>query len=272
MYSDLQSIAPEQYMKQITKRITELHAVSVSYMIYFFAINYIRTGQVQINQAYAQKQTLILLVCAGFRLNNAWANGTVLRPFLQPESPLSLQEFGLLLHVQSPGFVLMTPTLGVERSSPSAIHHPQYILNTTIILYLQSPEDRGILIQVLESVYRFSLGSIAGATGATAVYPIDLVKTRMQNQRTGAMFGELLYRLNNNNNCLFLQTWYIISTMVYWRTERGSIRWRCACDNTHMPIAVFEATIVEVCLVASTAPDSIQVSSWWSADVLRIEL
>ena len=29
MYSDLQSIAPEQYMKQITKRITELHAVSV---------------------------------------------------------------------------------------------------------------------------------------------------------------------------------------------------------------------------------------------------
>ena len=30
MYSDLQSISPEQYMKQITKRLTELHAVSVS--------------------------------------------------------------------------------------------------------------------------------------------------------------------------------------------------------------------------------------------------
>jgi hypothetical protein len=29
MYSDLQSIAPEQYMKQITKRLTELKAVSV---------------------------------------------------------------------------------------------------------------------------------------------------------------------------------------------------------------------------------------------------
>ena len=38
------------------------------------------------------------------------------------------------------------------------------------------------MIQVLESAYRFLLGSIAGATGATAVYPIDLVKTRMQNQ------------------------------------------------------------------------------------------
>ena len=30
MYSDLQSIAPEQYMKQITKRITDIQAVSVS--------------------------------------------------------------------------------------------------------------------------------------------------------------------------------------------------------------------------------------------------
>ena len=34
----------------------------------------------------------------------------------------------------------------------------------------------------MESAYRFLLGAIAGATGATAVYPIDLVKTRMQNQ------------------------------------------------------------------------------------------
>ena len=42
-----------------------------------------------------------------------------------------------------------------------------------------------MIVQVLESAYRFTLGSIAGATGATAVYPIDLVKTRMQNQRTG---------------------------------------------------------------------------------------
>merc|ERR1712038_1692004 len=90
MYSDLQTIAPEQYMKQITKRITELHAVS-------------------------------------------------------------------------------------------------------------SPEERGFLIQILESAYRFGLGSIAGAAGATAVYPIDLVKTRMQNQRTGSYVGELLYR--NSFDC-----------------------------------------------------------------------
>lgn len=32
------------------------------------------------------------------------------------------------------------------------------------------------------------------AVGASAVYPIDLVKTRMQNQRTGSFIGEVAYR------------------------------------------------------------------------------
>ncbi|XP_030751551.1 calcium-binding mitochondrial carrier protein Aralar1 isoform X1 [Sitophilus oryzae] len=64
---------------------------------------------------------------------------------------------------------------------------------------VSSPEERGIVIQILESTYRFTLGSIAGAVGATAVYPIDLVKTRMQNQRTGSFIGELMYR--NSFDC-----------------------------------------------------------------------
>ena len=37
------------------------------------------------------------------------------------------------------------------------------------------------------------------AVGATAVYPIDLVKTRMQNQRAGAYVGELMYK--NSFDC-----------------------------------------------------------------------
>lgn len=64
---------------------------------------------------------------------------------------------------------------------------------------VSSPEERGSLMAVLESLYRFALGSVAGAAGATAVYPIDLVKTRMQNQRTGSYIGELLYR--NSFDC-----------------------------------------------------------------------
>ena len=50
----------------------------------------------------------------------------------------------------------------------------------------------------LESLHHFALGSIAGAFGAFMVYPIDLVKTRMQNQRAGRV-GELLY--NNSIDC-----------------------------------------------------------------------
>lgn len=37
---------------------------------------------------------------------------------------------------------------------------------------------------IFDSIYNFTLGSIAGAIGATIVYPIDLIKTRMQAQRT----------------------------------------------------------------------------------------
>ncbi|XP_061548995.1 electrogenic aspartate/glutamate antiporter SLC25A12, mitochondrial-like isoform X1 [Phycodurus eques] len=60
--------------------------------------------------------------------------------------------------------------------------------------------SRPVWLQVAESAYRFTLGSIAGATGATAVYPIDLVKTRMQNQRsTGSLVGELMYK--NSFDC-----------------------------------------------------------------------
>lgn len=50
----------------------------------------------------------------------------------------------------------------------------------------------------LEGGYNFLLGSLAGAFGAFMVYPIDLVKTRMQNQR-GADPGQRLY--NNSIDC-----------------------------------------------------------------------
>jgi solute carrier family 25 (mitochondrial aspartate/glutamate transporter), member 12/13 len=60
-------------------------------------------------------------------------------------------------------------------------------------------QNRNVGTQMLESGYRFFLGSIAGAIGAFAVYPIDLVKTRMQNQRSKAFVGEVMYR--NSFDC-----------------------------------------------------------------------
>lgn len=50
----------------------------------------------------------------------------------------------------------------------------------------------------LESVHHFALGSLAGAFGAFMVYPIDLVKTRMQNQRSSRV-GQMLYK--NSLDC-----------------------------------------------------------------------
>ncbi|KAK2461421.1 hypothetical protein APHAL10511_005884 [Amanita phalloides] len=55
-----------------------------------------------------------------------------------------------------------------------------------------------LLQGLLHSGYSFVQGGIAGAFGATIVYPIDLVKTRMQNQRS-TLVGQLLYK--NSIDC-----------------------------------------------------------------------
>ncbi|AAW42258.1 mitochondrial inner membrane protein, putative [Cryptococcus deneoformans JEC21] len=51
----------------------------------------------------------------------------------------------------------------------------------------------GFLAEAAQSTYNFVQGGIAGGLGAYAVYPIDLVKTRLQNQRS-TVVGEVLYR------------------------------------------------------------------------------
>ncbi|CDO92623.1 unnamed protein product [Kluyveromyces dobzhanskii CBS 2104] len=42
---------------------------------------------------------------------------------------------------------------------------------------------------IFDSIHNFTLGSVAGCIGATIVYPIDLVKTRMQAQRNCVQFN-----------------------------------------------------------------------------------
>lgn len=58
--------------------------------------------------------------------------------------------------------------------------------------------SHGFLDSMLHSIYSFALGGIAGSFGATVVYPIDLVKTRMQNQRS-SIVGQMLYK--NSFDC-----------------------------------------------------------------------
>ncbi|RKF71200.1 Calcium-binding mitochondrial carrier protein Aralar2 [Golovinomyces cichoracearum] len=59
-------------------------------------------------------------------------------------------------------------------------------------------KSKNIMYSIFESVHHFALGSIAGAFGAFMVYPIDLVKTRMQNQRSSTV-GQMLYK--NSIDC-----------------------------------------------------------------------
>ena len=77
-----------------------------------------------------------VVVCAGFRLNNAWANGKVLRPFLQPESPLSSQEFDLRLQVQAPGFELISPPAGSRTLLPLGYTQSYHYINETNMVKL----------------------------------------------------------------------------------------------------------------------------------------
>ncbi|KAN0014473.1 hypothetical protein ACTFIU_000791 [Dictyostelium citrinum] len=67
-------------------------------------------------------------------------------------------------------------------TSPSPITNAAAAAAATAIAG-NKKEGKTFVQQVLESIENFALGSIAGGIGAAAVYPIDLVKTRMQNQR-----------------------------------------------------------------------------------------
>ncbi|XP_063069483.1 electrogenic aspartate/glutamate antiporter SLC25A12, mitochondrial-like isoform X2 [Engraulis encrasicolus] len=88
----------------------------------------------------------------------------------------------------------------IERIAPLEEGAMPYHLAEVQRQHSHHGEHRPFWLQAAESAYRFTLGSIAGATGATAVYPIDLVKTRMQNQRsTGSFVGELMYK--NSFDC-----------------------------------------------------------------------
>lgn len=58
--------------------------------------------------------------------------------------------------------------------------------------------SKSFMHDLLVSAHHFALGSVAGAFGAFVVYPIDLVKTRMQNQRS-AKVGQVLYK--NSIDC-----------------------------------------------------------------------
>ncbi|XP_031635334.1 calcium-binding mitochondrial carrier protein Aralar1-like isoform X1 [Contarinia nasturtii] len=170
--------------------VTEGRKVSFAY---FMAFNSLLNNMELIKRVY-------LNATGGSRLEPITKDELLLSAQLMSQiTPLEidiLYQLAGVLHQPGPDLRLLYSDL--NNIAPE--HYTKSITaRLTDIQAVSSPDDRGIFIQVLESAYRFTLGSFAGAVGATAVYPIDLVKTRMQNQRTGSLVGEVAYR--NSIDC-----------------------------------------------------------------------
>lgn len=107
--------------------------------------------------------------------------------------PISTLELDLM-------FYLINKTEeAIPRKELISVLNPNYVNNyNTLYSIFEHPaaqpvqEDNFSLWPIFDSMYSFFLGSIAGCIGATVVYPIDLVKTRMQAQKHKAMYNNSL--------------------------------------------------------------------------------
>ncbi|KAI3406045.2 AGC1 [Candida oxycetoniae] len=111
--------------------------------------------------------------------------------------PVSILELDLLFYLINQSSVdniprrqlvsFLNPSFNNNLNSlPSIFDHPQSTHS------LKESSDNFSLWPIYDSLYSFFLGSIAGCIGATAVYPIDLVKTRMQAQKHKAHYNNSL--------------------------------------------------------------------------------
>jgi solute carrier family 25 aspartate/glutamate transporter 12/13 len=87
------------------------------------------------------------------------------------------------------GAVTFAPPPGYTVEKYSS-HHNAHIDDAKVV-------PKTVMERVFQFLQGFSLGAIAGGIGAFAVYPLDLVKTRMQNQRSGKIMpGAVQYKGN----------------------------------------------------------------------------
>ncbi|KAG7194453.1 mitochondrial aspartate-glutamate transporter agc1 [Scheffersomyces spartinae] len=107
--------------------------------------------------------------------------------------PITTMEIDLLF------FLIDKDHKEISRRELISVLNPNYYNNVaTLYSVFQHPaskpvqDDNFSLLPIFDSLYSFFLGSIAGCIGATVVYPIDMVKTRMQAQRKNALYKNSL--------------------------------------------------------------------------------
>lgn len=66
------------------------------------------------------------------------------------------------------------------------------ILTDDLVIPNENTYHSDGLSSIFKSIHSFVLGSVAGMIGATIVYPIDMVKTRMQNQKGNSLYTSYL--------------------------------------------------------------------------------
>lgn len=109
--------------------------------------------------------------------------------------PISIKELDLLFHL------INKNEQTISRKDLINYLNPNYNINkNTLYSIFDHPSSQPVqndnfsLWPIFDSLYSFFLGSIAGCIGATVVYPIDLVKTRMQAQKHKSVY-------NNSFDC-----------------------------------------------------------------------
>lgn len=104
--------------------------------------------------------------------------------------PVLIVELDLLFHLINKNGDLIPRKELISVLNPNYEHNLLMLFNMFDHPAAQPVQDDNFLIwPIFDSLYLFFLGSIAGCIGATVVYPIDLVKTRMQAQRHKAVYA-----------------------------------------------------------------------------------
>ncbi|BEI94504.1 uncharacterized protein CcaverHIS019_0700760 [Cutaneotrichosporon cavernicola] len=100
-------------------------------------------------------------------------------------------EANIIWHFASRGSGLLAGSQRLTMADFEQLLDAKWNPPTDVVTELKG--SRGFVHEVGENAWNFVMGGIAGGIGAFTVYPIDLVKTRLQNQRSNVV-GEVMYR------------------------------------------------------------------------------